>query len=98
MNFVNVPGSNTGDVVNIDSTSNVGIPGKWVFQVNQAQVGGKMYHSGIIMYTGADLGFIEGEVVMIVTHKAHTKFYNVGGGALYIETDWWGCNHRNPPL
>ena len=27
-----IPGSNTQDIINISSTSNVGIPGKWIFR------------------------------------------------------------------
>ena len=36
MNFALVTGSNTDAVINISSTSNVGIPGKWAFKVNNA--------------------------------------------------------------
>lgn len=28
-----VPGSGTQDIINISSTSNVGIPGKWIFRL-----------------------------------------------------------------
>ena len=36
-NYEVLPGSNTADVIGIANTSNVGVPGLWVFQVNQAQ-------------------------------------------------------------
>ena len=32
VNYFVVPGSNTSGIVNISSTSNVGIPGKWIFR------------------------------------------------------------------
>ena len=32
--FFSVPGSQTADIVDIDTTSNVDIPGVWMFQVN----------------------------------------------------------------
>ena len=32
--FFSVPGSQTAEIVNIDTTSNIGIPGVWLFQVN----------------------------------------------------------------
>ena len=31
---VNVTGTNTNDVINIENTTNIGEPGIWVFQVN----------------------------------------------------------------
>ena len=31
-NYFLVPGSNTEDIINISMTSNVGIPGKWVYR------------------------------------------------------------------
>ena len=40
MNSVTVTGSNTADVINIASTTNIGIQGIWAFQVNQAQITG----------------------------------------------------------
>lgn len=36
--FASVPGSRTGDIVNIDTTSNVGIPGVWVFRVDEDDI------------------------------------------------------------
>ena len=33
-----VPGSQTDDIIKIDSTSNVGIEGKWVFRLDQDDV------------------------------------------------------------
>ena len=32
-NFITIPGSRTPDIINIDQTSNVGIPGVWMFQI-----------------------------------------------------------------
>ena len=37
-NYYSVPGSRTSSIVNIETTSNVGVAGMWVFQVNNAQV------------------------------------------------------------
>jgi len=38
VNFAAVPASRTADIINIDSTSNVGIPGVWMFQVNEETI------------------------------------------------------------
>lgn len=38
--FSTVTGSNTGAIINVSSTTNIGIPGMWAFQVNQAQISG----------------------------------------------------------
>ena len=35
--YVNIPGSRTPSILNITQMSNVGIGGKWVFQVNQGK-------------------------------------------------------------
>ena len=35
VNYFNIPGSLTPDIINIDETSNVGIPGVWMFQVGE---------------------------------------------------------------
>jgi len=35
INYFNIPGSFTPDIINIDETSNVGIPGIWIFQVDE---------------------------------------------------------------
>lgn len=32
VNFVTIPGSLTPDIINIDNTSNVGVPGVWIFK------------------------------------------------------------------
>lgn len=32
--FFNLPGSRSNDVVNIEQTTNVNIPGRWVFRVD----------------------------------------------------------------
>lgn len=34
VNQLNVPESLTADIINITTTSNVGVPGVWIFQVN----------------------------------------------------------------
>ena len=36
--FANVPGSQTADILNIDSTSNVDIPGVWIFRVDKEEI------------------------------------------------------------
>ena len=33
--YVTVPGSQTADIINITRTSNIGIPGVWMFQVGR---------------------------------------------------------------
>ena len=35
-NYANVPGSKTPAIINITSTSNVMVPGQWIFQVQNA--------------------------------------------------------------
>ena len=37
--FASVPGSQTAEIINIDTTSNVGIPGVWIFKVNEQDIG-----------------------------------------------------------
>ena len=46
INYVNVPGSRTPNILNIAQMSNVGIEGQWVFQVNQSHIqqGKKVLH------------------------------------------------------
>ncbi|NXW52572.1 TECTA protein, partial [Nyctiprogne leucopyga] len=39
-NFYNIPGSQTEAVINITQTSNVNVPGRWVFQVDEFKVTG----------------------------------------------------------
>uniref|UniRef100_I3KT48 Sushi, nidogen and EGF like domains 1 n=1 Tax=Oreochromis niloticus TaxID=8128 RepID=I3KT48_ORENI len=36
--YFNIPGSRTADVVNVEGTTNVGFPGKWVFRIDDANV------------------------------------------------------------
>ncbi|XP_074154067.1 sushi, nidogen and EGF-like domain-containing protein 1 [Sminthopsis crassicaudata] len=36
--YFNIPGSRTDDIVNVEMTTNVGIPGRWVFRIDDAQV------------------------------------------------------------
>lgn len=38
VNYFLVPGSNTQDIINISSTSNVGIPGKWIFRLSYPSI------------------------------------------------------------
>ena len=38
INYVNVPGSRTPNILNITQMSNVGIGGQWVFQINQCKM------------------------------------------------------------
>ncbi|NXW66419.1 TECTA protein, partial [Eurystomus gularis] len=37
-NFYNIPGSQTDAIINITTTSNVNVPGRWVFQVDEFKV------------------------------------------------------------
>ena len=39
---VNVTGSNTNDVINIEQTSNIGVEGVWAFRVNGAEILGML--------------------------------------------------------
>lgn len=39
-NFYNIPGSQTDAIINITTTSNVKVPGRWVFRVDNFQVTG----------------------------------------------------------
>ncbi|XP_061593558.1 sushi, nidogen and EGF-like domain-containing protein 1 isoform X1 [Cololabis saira] len=36
--YFNIPGSRTADVVNVEGTTNVGFPGRWVFRIDDAMV------------------------------------------------------------
>lgn len=36
--YFNIPGSRTADVVNVEGTTNVGYPGRWVFRIDNAHV------------------------------------------------------------
>ena len=36
VNYFTIPGSQTPNIINIDETSNVGIPGIWMFQVGKS--------------------------------------------------------------
>ncbi|XP_064419080.1 sushi, nidogen and EGF-like domain-containing protein 1 [Latimeria chalumnae] len=36
--YFNIPGSRTEDIVDVETTTNVGIPGRWVFRIDDAQV------------------------------------------------------------
>ena len=38
VNSVTIPGSLTPSIINITQTSNVGIPGVWMFQVNRGNI------------------------------------------------------------
>ena len=38
VNFANVPGSQTPEIINISNTSNTGIPGVWIFRVDGAEI------------------------------------------------------------
>ncbi|NXS47126.1 TECTA protein, partial [Balaeniceps rex] len=39
-NYYNIPGSQTAAIINITKTSNVNVPGRWVFQVDEFKVTG----------------------------------------------------------
>lgn len=36
--YFNIPSSRTADVVNVEGTTNVGYPGRWVFRIDDANV------------------------------------------------------------
>ena len=50
VNFVTIPGSLTPDIINITKTSNVGIPGVWMFRVDQGNTLLSHTHTYIHMY------------------------------------------------
>lgn len=60
-NYAIVPGSNTAGIINIFNTSNVGIPGIWVFQANLAEVQGinkeccNVFCSFVVLLFGSQL-------------------------------------------
>ena len=33
INFITIPGSRSSSIINIDTTSNIGIPGTWMFKL-----------------------------------------------------------------
>ena len=37
MNHITIPGSLTSSIVNIEETSNVGIPGVWIFRIQEGK-------------------------------------------------------------
>ena len=39
VHYFSIPGSQTAAIVNIDTTSNVGVPGLWMFRVDQNDPG-----------------------------------------------------------
>ena len=49
---VNVTGTNTNDVINIENTTNIGVPGIWVFQVNGAEGLGNVFTTHYIYIHG----------------------------------------------
>ena len=44
INFVTIPGSLTPSIINITQTSNVGIPGIWMFRVSEGNMFGRYVH------------------------------------------------------
>jgi len=38
VNFAVVPASRTPDIINIDTRSNIGIPGVWIFQISEERI------------------------------------------------------------
>ena len=53
---LNVSGSLTEDIINITTTSNVGMPGVWIFQLNgddisMEPVNGNLYCCHVLVYT-----------------------------------------------
>ena len=43
VNYITIPGSLTPSIINITQTSNVGIPGIWMFKVNEGIIMINMY-------------------------------------------------------
>ena len=38
INHVTIPGSRTSSILNIEVTSNVGVPGTWIFRVDRGNI------------------------------------------------------------
>ena len=36
--YFSIPGSRTADMVEVETTTNVGVPGRWAFRIDDAQV------------------------------------------------------------
>jgi hypothetical protein len=36
--YFNIPGSRTADMAEVETTTNVGVPGRWAFRIDDAQV------------------------------------------------------------
>ena len=36
--FFNVPGSRTDSIIDVEETSNIGIPGRWIFRVDNSDI------------------------------------------------------------
>ncbi|KAJ7304146.1 hypothetical protein JRQ81_011674 [Phrynocephalus forsythii] len=49
VNFYNIPGSRTPDIINIGKTTNVKVPGRWVFQVDEFVIGVTTERSDCLM-------------------------------------------------
>ena len=45
LNFETIPGSRTASIINIDKTSNVGVPGTWIFKVDA----GRHTHNNVLL-------------------------------------------------
>ena len=47
----NVSGSLTDDIINIPTTTNVGVPGVWIFQLNAGNVSMDLNHCHCVLYS-----------------------------------------------
>ena len=52
VNHITIPGSSTPSITNITQTSNVGIPGIWIFQVGESK------HNIYVVYISKDFEFL----------------------------------------
>ncbi|CAM9857307.1 unnamed protein product [Lampetra planeri] len=50
--YFNIPGSRTADIINVEMTSNVNYPGRWIFRTDAFSVAGGCYANGKMLKYG----------------------------------------------
>jgi len=62
-----VEGSRTEEILNVSRLSNVGIPGKWIFRVDQEHVEeGGCNTGGFLIFSPNNVNFLGGEEVLLL--------------------------------
>ncbi|XP_077312582.1 uncharacterized protein LOC143933541 [Lithobates pipiens] len=73
-----IPGSLTADIINITHTSNVNFPGRWVFRVDQVEVGSPTMNPGqqkfypVVVYAPILGGLLLVMVIILLLLKRHS--------------------------